>query len=144
VRSPLRRAGATLPNHEKRCLKFLYPVDASGGMQVIDPMGLGKTLRNEDAEVHLVVRDHGRVRRGGLIARITDFPEPCCSDPRLGFDGDRNVCQDIQFAVFAPGETGRDAVIEFATGMPLYRSAAYLFPQGDVVQAVVETRAKDR
>jgi hypothetical protein len=86
----------------------------------------------------------GRVRRDGLIARITNFLEPRCSDPRLGFEGGRNVCQDIQFAVFSPGDSGRDAVIEFATGMPLYRSAAYLFPQGDVVQGVVETRARDR
>ena len=115
-----------------------------GGSQVVDPMGLGKTLTSRDAEIHLVVRDHGRVDQDGLIAQISNFLEPYCSDPVLLFEGGDNTCRDIQFAIFAPGETGQDSVHRMHNGSTMYRSAAYLFRQGDVVQAIVDTKVRDR
>ena len=114
------------------------------GNQIIDPLGLGTGWHNADAEIHLVVRDHGRVRREGLITQISNFIEPYCSDPRLLYQSGRNICQDIQFAVFAPGETGQDQVVRFADGRIQSNAAAYLFRQGDAIQAIVETYVRDR
>lgn len=114
------------------------------GDQVIDPMQTGNGFWNTDAEIHLVVRDHGRVKREGLTAQITNFLEPYCSDPLLMFEGGRNRCQDIQAAVYAPGETGQDAVYRLDNGQFISNASALLFRQGDAVQAVVETRIRDR
>ncbi len=113
------------------------------GPNVVDPLGLGRGLENPDAEVHLVLRDHGRVVRRGLISQITNFLEPYCSDPLLLSYAGPNICRDVQFAVFAPGESGADAV--FAFGDPpkrIRRAVAHLFRNGDMIQAVVETRLK--
>jgi len=118
-------------------------VPLSLGPNVVDPLGLGRALENPDAEVHLVLRDHGRVVRGGLIAQITNFLEPFCSDPLLMFYSGPNTCRDVQFAVFGPGESGADSV--FAFGDPpnrIRRASAHLFRNGDMLQAVVETRLK--
>lgn len=111
------------------------------GPNVVDPLGLGRALENPDAEVHLVLRDHGRKVRNGMIAQITNFLEPYCSDPLFLFYAGPNTCQDVQFAVFGPGESGEDSV--FAFGRPpkrVRRASAYLFRNGDMIQAVVETR----
>ena len=118
-------------------------VPLSLGPNVVDPLDLRRALENPDAEVHLVLRDHGRKVRGGLIAQITNFLEPFCSDPLLLFFSGPNTCQDVQFAVFGPGESGLDSV--FAFGDPpkrVPRAKAYLMRNGDMVQAVVETRLK--
>lgn len=114
------------------------------GNQVIDPMQTGNGFWSIDAEIHLVVRDHGRVRRDGLIAQVTNFLEPYCSDPLLMFEGGRNRCQDIQAAIFAPGETGQDGMYRLDNGLFLSNSSAHLFRQGDAVQAIVETKIRDR
>jgi hypothetical protein len=116
-------------------------VPLSMGPSVVDPLGLGRALENPDAEVHLVIRDHGRKVRDGKIAQITNFLEPFCSDPLLLFYSGQNTCQDLQFAVFGPGESGLDSV--FAFGNPpkrIRRASAYLFRNGDMFQAVVETQ----
>lgn len=115
------------------------PLDMTGA-QTIDPMGLGTAYTDTGAEVHLVVRDHGKVVRSGRIDQITNFLEPYCSDPILLADGGENICQDVQFAVFAPGETGKDSMIRFADQGMESGAFAYLVRQGDVMQAVVETR----
>lgn len=111
------------------------------GPNVVDPLGLGRALENSDAEVHLVLRDHGRTVRGGLITQITNFLEPFCSDPLLLFYSGPNTCRDVQFAVFGPGESGSDSV--FAFGDPpkrIQRASAHLLRNGDMIQAVLETR----
>ena len=111
------------------------------GPNVVDPLGLGTALENPDAEVHLVVRDHGRVVRGGVIAQITNFLEPYCSDPLLLYYSGSNICRDVQFAVFGPGESGADSVYAFGdTPRRIRRASAHLFRHGDMLQAVVETR----
>lgn len=114
-----------------------------GGDQVIDPLGLGTGFHNTDAEIHLVVRGHGRRVPHGRITQITNFLEPFCSDPDLGFVGGDNLCDDKQVAMYAPGETGVEAMISLANGSLLSNARAYLFRQGDVLQAVVETRVRD-
>lgn len=113
-----------------------------GGANLIDPMGLGRGYSNPGAEVHLVVRDHGRRVRHDRISQITGFLDPYCSDPALGVEGGRNVCEDIQFAVFAPGEAGKDSVFAVTDGRLLSSSSAYLFRQGDALQAIVETNVR--
>ena len=115
-------------------------VPLSLGPNIVDPMGLGRALENPDAEVHLVLRDHGRTVSDGRIAQITNFLEPFCSDPLLLFYSGDNTCRDVQFAVFGPGESGLDTV--FAFGDPPQRvrhASAYLFRNGDMIQAVLET-----
>ncbi|MEM1188826.1 MAG: hypothetical protein AAF933_06440 [Pseudomonadota bacterium] len=114
------------------------------GTQSVDPLMTGTGLVNPDAEIHLVIRDHGRRRRDGFVAQISNFLEPYCSDPLLGHEGGSNICSDIQAAVFAPGESGTDAVIRIADGQQLFYANAYLYRQGDMVQAVVDTRVPDR
>lgn len=111
------------------------------GPNVVDPLGLGRAFENVDAEVHLVVRDHGRKVGGELITQVTNFLEPFCSDPLLLFFSGPNICQDVQFAVFGPAESGADSVLAFgASPTPVPRARAYLFRNGDMVQAVVDTR----
>ena len=119
------------------------PLQLSGD-QVIDPLGLAIGFVNEDAEVHVVVRDHGRAHRDQLVAQRTNFLEPACSDPNLLFEGGSNICVDLQTAVFAAGEVGRDEVIRFADNSTVLRADAYLFRQGDALQVVVDTRIPDR
>ena len=116
-------------------------VRLSLGPNVVDPLDLGRALENPNAEVHLVLRDHGRAVRVGVIEQITNFLEPFCSDPLLLFYSGPNTCKDVQFAVFGPGESGSDSV--YAFGDPpkrIRRASAHLFRNGDMVQAVVETR----
>lgn len=116
-------------------------VRLSLGPNVVDPLGLGRAFENPDAEIHLVLRDHGPKARGKLITQISNFLEPFCSDPLLLFFSGPNICQDAQFAVFGPRESGADSVFAFGdppTRVP--RAKAYLFRSGDMVQAVVRTR----
>ncbi len=114
------------------------------GAQIVDPLGLGLGFVNYSSEVHLIVRDHGRQRRAGMVTQITNFLEPYCSDPLLGWEGGRNTCADIQAAVFAVDEDGKDAVFRLSDGQSLSYGSAYLFRQGDMLQAVVDTRIPDR
>lgn len=114
------------------------------GSQIVDPLATGLGWVNFSAEVHLIVRDHGRVRQAGLVTQITNFLEPYCSDPLLGWDGGKNTCKDIQAAVFAVDEEGKDGVYRLSDGQSLSYGSAYLFRQGDMLQAVVDTRIPDR
>jgi len=129
-----------------RLTASIYRSEAGGGLDLsgpnsVDPLGLGRAFENVDAEVHLVVRDHGRRVRGGLLTQITNFLEPYCSDPNLLYFSGDNICADVQFAVFAPGESGKDAVYAFGNPPSKQRRAsAHLFRQGDMLQAVIETR----
>ena len=138
--------GTTTRDGRVRLTATIYRSDQDnldlGGSQVIDPLGLGKAYHNTDAEVHLVVRSHGRVVPSGRIIQITNFLEPFCSDPNLGFVAGDNLCQDRQIATFAAGEDGLDGVTSLASGKLLSNARAYLFRQGDAMQAVVETRVR--
>lgn len=121
-------------------------VPLSLGPSIVDPLGLNRAFENPNAEVHLVVRDHGRRVRGGLITQIANFLEPFCSDPLLLFYSGPNTCQDVQFAVFGPDESGVDSVFAFGEHPKRVRRAkAHLLRNGDMIQAIVETRlAGDR
>lgn len=114
------------------------PLNLSGG-SVIDPLGLGNAWTNPDAEVHLVVRDHGRAIRKDLITQLVNFLEPNCSDPNLGFVAGPNICRDVQDALFAPGESGPNPMGSFITGQPVPGATATLFRNGDNLQIVIET-----
>ena len=114
------------------------PLDLSSG-SVVDPLGLGNAWTNVDAEIHLVVRDHGRVVLKDLGAQLTNFLEPNCSDPTLGFVAGPNICADVQDALFAPGFTGTVEMGSFATGETVPGARATLYRNGDNVQAFVET-----
>ena len=112
----------------------------------VDPMGFGRGFENEDAEVHLVVRDHGRAKkRNEILPQITAFLDPFCSDPNLLFFAGPNTCADVQFAVFGSGESGEDAVFTFADPTtPVRRATTTLLRGGDILQAVIDTRIETR
>ncbi len=110
----------------------------------VDPMGFGRGLTSADAEIHLVVRNHGRVVRDDLLPQITNFLDPYCSDPNLWYFAGKNTCADTHFAVFGPAETGADDVYAFADpGAPVAGAKATLLRDGDVIRAVVDTRLGD-
>ena len=113
------------------------------GSTIVDPMGLGRAFENPDAEIHLVVRDHGARVPGGVIEQTGSFLDPYCSDPNLLYFAGDNLCADRQFAVFGPGESGADDVWNFGNPNTKQRGAkAILFRNGDMVQAVVRTRVR--
>lgn len=106
----------------------------------VDPMGLNRTLTNADAEIHLVMRDHGRRHPRDYVSQITSFVDPYCSDPNLLYFAGPNLCQDVQFAVFGSGQSGDQSIFAFADSTkPLSRARARLIRRGGAVQAVFET-----
>ncbi|GAB4200633.1 MAG: hypothetical protein Tsb002_36870 [Wenzhouxiangellaceae bacterium] len=139
--------GITERNGKLRLAASIYRSDQAsldlGGDQVIDPLGLGTAFHDVNAEIHLVVRSHGNRVPAGRITQITNFLEPFCSDPNLGFVSGDNLCQDQQVAMFASGESGLESMISLTGGGMLANARAYLFRQGDALQAVVETRVRD-
>ena len=110
----------------------------------VDPMGFGRGYENEAAEIHLVVRDHGRAKRRDLLPQITNFLDPYCSDPNLLYFAGKNLCVDTHFAVFGAQEAGKDAVFAFANMRRVPRATATLLRDGDVIRAVIETRIRNR
>jgi len=110
-----------------------------------DPMGFGRGLENPMAEIHLVVRDHGRAKRRDLLPQITNFLDPYCSDPNLLYFAGPNTCADTHFAVFGPRESGARDVLAFADpSKPVRGAQAYLLRDGDVVRTVIETRISNK
>lgn len=140
-------AGGSVTNArgQVRIVASLYrsnPADVPlnlGGGSVVDPLGLGNAWTNVGAEVHLVVRDHGRAVLRDLGTQLTNFLEPNCSDPTLGFEAGPNICADVQDALFAPGESGTDEMGSFTTGETVPGARATLYRNGDNLQAFVET-----
>ena len=110
--------------------------------QGIDPMGFGRAYENEDAEIHLVVRDHGEAVRGQTLTQITNFLDPYCSDPNLHYYAGDTRCVDAQFAVFGPHDEGERDVYSFADMQAVDGANATLLRHGNVVQAVIETRVR--
>ncbi len=107
----------------------------------VDPMGFGKGLETDEAEIHLVVRSHGDAERRDYLSQITNFLDPYCSDPNLLYVSGPNLCSDEQFAVYGAQETGTDAMYGFADPVvPLRSSRVHLSRHADVVRAVVQTR----
>lgn len=114
------------------------PLALPGGS---DPMGFGRGFDSQGAEIHLVVRDHGRPNYRDLIPQITNFLDPYCSDPNLLYFAGDNICSDVHFAVFGPGESGGKDVYAFANpGEALRGATASLYRDGDVIRAVLDTR----
>lgn len=110
------------------------------GDNIVDPMGLGTGFENPNAEVHVVIRDHGPAVDGQLVTQISNFLEPNCSDPVFLFEAGPNLCQDLQFAVFGPDEEGSDAVFDFSHSDVVRGAQATLQRNGDMVQVIVQTR----
>lgn len=140
--------GTTTTRGGIRLVGAIYRSAAGAGLDlgsgnIVDPMGFGRGYENPQAEVHLVVRDHGKAHpvRTELRHQILNFLEPYCSDPNLDYFAGPNVCRDAQFAQFAPGETGGDAVFEFHDpSHAVHGARAYLERNGDMMQFIIETR----
>ena len=108
----------------------------------VDPMGFGRAYENEDAEIHLVVRDHGKAVPGQTLVQTTNFLDPYCSDPNLLFFSGDNLCIDVQFAVFGPQDAGDQPMYAFSSMQPVDGANATLLRHGNVIQAVIETRVR--
>lgn len=138
--------GATTRTGRIRLVASMYRSADGGGLDIgsgetfVDPLGLGTAFENPNAEIHLVARDHGPQIPGELHAQILNFLDPHCSDPLLGWYAGPNTCQDVQFAVFAPTESGTDAIVKAADGTAMPFAQATLIRNGDMVQAIFDTR----
>ena len=116
-----------------------------GAETIVDPLGLNRALDNVNAEIHLVVRDHGDVVRRDYEAQILSFLDPYCVDPLLRTGSGANVCADKQAAVYGANQAGEkdvytlDPVPERVPG-----ASATLIRNGDVIQAIVETHLDTR
>lgn len=111
----------------------------------VDPLGLGTAFESENAEIHLIVRDHGRAHPTDLVTQITNLVDPYCSDPNILYYAGPNVCHDEQFAVFGTGESGEDSVYAFADmSRALPRARAVMLRGRDSVRVVIETRINRR
>jgi len=142
--------GVTERGGRVRLVSSLYEtqhghLDLDSGM---DPLDLRTGLRSaKNAEVHLIVRDHGSaiMKNDGYIAQITNFLDPYCEDPLLGFignlsDGSR-LCVDVQAALFAPCVSGSAPMWRLPmTDPPVQATAAEarLMRRGDSLLAIVE------
>ncbi len=116
-----------------------------GAKTIVDPMGLNRALDNPDAEIHLIVRDHGDVAWWDLDSQILSFLDPYCVDPLLKTGSGPNVCADKQAAIFGAGQEGEKDVYTLDAEPKRVRGAsARLIRNGDVVQAIVETRLNVR
>lgn len=112
-----------------------------GAETIVDPMGLSRALDNPDAEIHLIVRDHGDVVWWDLESQILGFLDPYCVDPLLKTGQGPNICADKQAAIFGAGQEGEKDVYTLDPVPKRVRGAsATLIRNGDVVQAIVETR----
>ena len=112
-----------------------------GAETIVDPLGLNRALENVDAEIHLVVRDHGDVVWWDLESQILGFLDPYCVDPLLKTGQGPNICADKQAAVFGAGQEGEKDVYTLDPTPKRVRGAyATLVRNGDVIQAIVETR----
>ncbi len=133
--------GITSPWGRVRLVASLYQ-GASGEdlPDTVDPMNLNRALTSSAAEIHLVMRDHGRRHRQDYDAQITAFLDPYCSDPNLLYFAGPNLCQDVQFAIFAADQDGDADMYEFADAtQPLQQARARLIRGDGVVQAIVES-----
>lgn len=106
----------------------------------MDPMELGVTLFNPNAEVHLIIRDHG-VSVGDVTQTLADVDD-YCDDPPFLWSGPKqhttgNVCSDFQAVAFAAGEAGMKKLTFVETGTESEESAAQLFRRGDGLQAII-------
>lgn len=112
-----------------------------GAETIVDPMGLSRALDNPNAEIHLIVRDHGDVVWWDLESQILGFLDPYCVDPLLRTGQGPNICADKQAAIFGANQEGRKDVYTLDPVPERVRGAsATLIRNGDVIQAIVETR----
>ena len=111
----------------------------------IDPMQLGRGWENPEAEVHFVVRDHGKVvtEEKGYIDQMTGLMDPFCEDPNLAYVGEEangSVCRDIQDVLFAPGVDGEKMLHVFPGGATIEGTRVIFERRSNMLQAIVETK----
>ena len=133
----------TSPSGQTRMVASIYRT--LPGLEALpqntDPFGLQQGFVNPDAEVHLVVRDHGAPIQGDLLSQLVGYMDPYCGDPRLQVPGGPNTCRDKQFAIFGAGESGAEPMRAFASGGgEVARSRAVLLRDDTVLRAIIETR----
>ena len=90
------------------------------------------TLEDADAaEVHVVLRTHGRYIPGIADEQITSFEGGCTMQD----------CADLQFAIFPPGggAVQRAAVYRFADGQPVPLAWAALYRDEGGIRAAIHT-----
>lgn len=108
------------------------------------PAGPG-LLDSAQAEIHLVVRVHGPAAFDDaelLAEQLSVFLDSACDDARLEPQGRPNECEDIQFAVFPPGESGVGTVHRFVDASIVEGASALLLREPGAVKFILETRVE--
>lgn len=105
-----------------------------GSGSIIDPLGLGETFTNPDAEVNIVIRDHGDAVDGDSIAQITNYIDPYC------FPVTENICRDAQVAFFGSTESGAKNLLNLSDRTILENSTVTLNRNGDQLTVIVQTK----
>lgn len=108
------------------------------------PAGPG-LLDADEAEIHLVVRVHGPAAFDDpelLTEQLSLFLDSACDDARLEPQGRPNECEDIQFAVFPPGESGASTVHRFADASIVEGASVQLLREPGAVKFILETRVE--
>ena len=112
----------------------------------MDPMELGITLTNEptNVEVHLIIRDHGKLVEDDNIIQTLADSDVYCNDPPFLWEGFKqnvtgNICSDYQMVAFGPNEEGVKNLMFVNTGKEATQAKAHIFRRGDSLQTVVFT-----
>lgn len=102
----------------------------------LDPFDLNIGLRRpKQAEVHVVIRDHGQAYDDMVHEQITAYMEPSCLEM-----GGPNTCVDVQFSVHVGGADSVSAVYDFATGAPIDRATARLIRSDDAITVIFRSQ----
>ena len=98
--------------------------------------GTGPGLANINAEVHVVLQEHGAARESGeALEDQVAYIEAACNPE----------CEDTQFAIHVHDEGNDDTVVPMqrsSDGSAVRRSASTLIREGDGIRVINHTRIK--
>ena len=133
--SVLFASGTMTGNGNLDLVASMYENDDSaltidGNTSVIGGPGL---LSAHDAEIHLVVRNHGPAIPGIVDQQLTEYMDPGCSDA-----GGPNTCFDEQYTIFMAGdEISQSVMYRFADGSVVEGSRVMLVRQDGVIKSIM-------
>lgn len=115
----------------------------------VDPFGLNRGWTNPDAEIHAVIRTHGKAifKHDRYVQQTTNVFDDFCSDPAFLYKGSKfngNLCADIQDVLSPPGVGGELPLGVMRSDPPRHVKGgrAIFYRRGDHVQASIETNIK--
>ena len=126
--------GTRVPPNGAFVLGGAVPENSSYGSE---PFPTTMLYDSQTAEVHLVLRSHGKYLPGVADTQVTTALGGCVTQD----------CEDVQFAVFLPGEADangeqRATVARFADGTTVPLAWATLYRDADGIRAAFHTNIK--